>query len=46
MFQDLPSGSTSHSRTNTSACGRLERNQICALTSPITSTSDSSGVVV
>jgi len=45
-FHDLPSASTSQSRTKTSASGRLERNQICALTSPTTSTSDSSGPVV
>jgi hypothetical protein len=45
-FQDRPRSSTSHSRTNTSACGRLERNQIWALTSPMISVSDSSGAVV
>ncbi|CAM5585304.1 hypothetical protein SALBM311S_01195 [Streptomyces alboniger] len=45
-FHDRPSWSTSQSRTNTSACGRLEENQISALTSPTTSTSWSSTGVV
>ncbi len=41
-----PSASTSHSRTKTSAYGKLEQNQISALTSPITSVSCSSSSVV
>jgi hypothetical protein len=45
-FQDRPRGSASQSRTNTSAYGRLERNQISALTSPMTSVSASSAAVV
>ena len=45
-FHERPLVSTSQRRTKTSALGRLEENQISALTSPITSVSAGSGAVV
>jgi hypothetical protein len=46
MFHEWPSVSTSQRRTNRSALGRLEENQMSALTSPMTSVSAVSGAVV